>query len=187
MLLEARHHIAAAEAVREQVELRILRRARARRPEARQIDRVGNKEAARAAEGRMTMAAEALIGIMPGAEAVRIGGELRKGRIELAQPVDGISDDRRAFDHHRAFIAGGLELAGTQNAFEERSLLVFGDLGAGGRMIADDRRRRNLGALGLKPAAGILQAPAHAGIALGKTFAGRQAGDAGNEYRGKST
>src|ERR1700724_2288994 len=82
LLLERRDHIAFAEAVGDQAEHRVFRRQR------RALAGVGDEEAARAAQGRLGMAQQALLGIVPGTQAVGVGMELRKDRIELAEPGD---------------------------------------------------------------------------------------------------
>src|SRR5262249_36675549 len=50
--------------------------------------RVGHEKAARSTQRRLGMASEALIGIVPRAQPVGIGVELRKCRVELTQAGD---------------------------------------------------------------------------------------------------
>ena len=109
--LEARHHVPLAEAEREQPEhwvLRLLRR------ELTLRSGIGHEESPGAAKGRLRVTAKTLVGIVPGAEPVRIGGELRERRIELSASGDG-----RSLRHHRTFVAGRFELTRTQNSFLE--------------------------------------------------------------------
>jgi hypothetical protein len=127
-----------------------------------------------------------LIGIVTRTQSVGIGGELREQRVEFFQAVDWIFHCGRAVGHHRAIVTGRFKLSGAQNAFDERSFLVVGDFGAGRRMIADEWWRRNLDALGLKPAARVLQSAAHTWVSLRETIFGKQANDAGNKHRGKN-
>src|SRR5882762_5580996 len=81
LLFERRHHVALAEAVGHQPEHRVFRQLR------RALAGIGDEEAARAAQGRLSMAQQALVAIVPGAQAVGVGMELGKERIELAEPV----------------------------------------------------------------------------------------------------
>jgi hypothetical protein len=92
LLLERWYDILFAEAVRDEPEQWIFRQSRDR------LAGVGHDEPAGAAEGRLGMAQEALVGVVPCAEPVRVGVELRKERIEFA-----LADYRRA---HRDVGAG---------------------------------------------------------------------------------
>jgi len=116
------------------------------------------------------VAAEALVGIVPRAEPVRIGSELRKGRIELAASRDG-----RALRHHRAFVARRFELTRAQDALLEGGEFVDGDGRARRRMRTDDGRRWNRNAAVLKHAGGILIPAADSRILLCKRWNRRKA------------
>jgi hypothetical protein len=70
LLLEAGHHILLSEAVRDQVELRILGGPRRPWAEPGEIDRIWDEKAAGPAEPRLEMAGEALIRIMAGAQPI---------------------------------------------------------------------------------------------------------------------
>src|SRR5713101_4879596 len=94
LLFEHEHHVLLAEAIWHQPEHRVFRQHR------RPLARIGDEEPARAAECRLGMAQEALVGIVARAQAVGIGVELREYRIELAQ-----AHDWRAVRYIRARIA----------------------------------------------------------------------------------
>ena len=57
------------------------------RRQRRALAGIGDQEAARAAKGRLGMAQQALVSIVPRTEAVRVSIKLRKYRIELAEPL----------------------------------------------------------------------------------------------------
>jgi hypothetical protein len=107
------------------------------------------------------MAQQALVGIVPGTQAIGVGMELREYRIELAQAHDG-----RTRRHIRAGVAGRFQLAGAIDAFVKQRQLVGRYGGAGRRVRADNRRMRDLDAPILKIAGGVLRAAADAGICL---------------------
>src|SRR5262249_25525585 len=113
LLLERRHHISFAEAVGHQAKQRVFRWLR------RALAGIGDDEAARAAQGRLGMAQQALVGIVPGTEAIGVGVELREYRIELAEPGDG-----RTLRYIRASVARRLQLAGANDSFVEGRKLV---------------------------------------------------------------
>jgi len=96
--------------------------------------RIGDEEAARAAQGRLGMAQQTLVAVVPSAQAIELYG-IGKDRIELAE-----SGDRRAIGHVGTGVAGRLQLACSFDTLVERRQLVGRDGGAGCRVRADDRR-----------------------------------------------
>src|SRR5581483_3901965 len=163
--LKARYDILLAEAVRDQVELRVLWRPGGLRTRLREIDRIGNQEAARPAQCRLRMTRETLVAIVTRAKPIGVGRELRKDRIDFLQSIDRIYDRRRSIGYHPAIVAGRFQLAGAKNPLKKQQLLVLSD-SCFGRVRADQRWRRDFLALGLKPATGILQSAPHARILL---------------------
>src|SRR5258708_39554690 len=95
------------EAVRNQPELRILRRLR------NSVARIGNDKPTRTTQDRMSVAHKALIGIMPGAQPVGIGANLGENGIQFA-------GNRGTIRYIRTVIASGFQLARTQNPFFKR-------------------------------------------------------------------
>src|SRR5215475_245863 len=77
LLFERGHRVLLAETQRHQAEQRVFRHLR------RALAGIWDEEAARAAERRLGMAQQALVGVMAGAETVGIGVELRENRVEL--------------------------------------------------------------------------------------------------------
>jgi hypothetical protein len=144
LLFEHRHHILLAKAKRHQAEQRVFWQHRYR------LAGIGNEEPARAAERRLGMAQEALVGIVARAQTVGIGVELREYRIELPQPCD-----RRAVRYVCACIARRFQLAGAIDSFVEGRQFVGLNGGAGRRVWADDRRMRDLDTPILEIAGGI--------------------------------
>ena len=116
-LLEARHNIVFAEAVWNQIELRIFRGVR--RHPSRNLLGIGDEKASGAAKSRLEVAAEALVGVVARAQPVRVGSELREDRVEFFEPVDRIHRRRRPICDHGALVAGGFQLAGPIDAFQE--------------------------------------------------------------------
>ena len=122
---------------------------------------IGHQEAARAAQRRLGVAGEALIGIVAGAQPVRIGMELRKHRVELAG-----ARDLRAIGEVRALVTGRLELPSTQDSLLEQFLLIVGGRGIGRWMRPDERRMRDRNPLLLKSSRGVLEAAPNSGVFL---------------------
>ena len=94
--------------------------------------RIRNEKAARSAEHRLCMAGKALIGIVPRSQAVGVGMELGKHRIEFSQSCNG-----RAIGHIGAVVASGLQLSSAQDAFEKGCEFIVVDGGVGGWVGAD--------------------------------------------------
>ena len=109
------------------------------------------------------MAEEALVGIVAGAEPVRVRVKLGEDRIEFAE-----TDDRRAIHHVGAVITGRFQLPGAIDALYEGDELVGPDLRPGRRIWADDRRMGDGDASELELACGVLDPASHAGIVLGQ-------------------
>src|SRR5258707_6021569 len=78
LLFKCGHHILLAEAKRHQPEERVFRQHWC------PLSGIGDDESARAAQGRLGVTDEALIGIVTRSEAVGIGVELRENRVKLA-------------------------------------------------------------------------------------------------------
>ena len=148
------------------------------RSSAKARSRVGDEESAGAAECRLRVACETLIGIVPRAQSVRIGRELRKQRIKLAA-----IGDRRSVRHRGAIIAGRLELSCAQDTFTKRRKLVGADGRAGRWMWADHRGLRNLDAAKLQHAGGVLITAPDARILLGERL-GREKVQRDKQNRG---
>src|SRR5215831_8751174 len=130
--LERRDNVLLAEAQRNQPKLRVFRRQRLC------VSRIRHEEPTRSTQRRLSMAGEALIGVVAGAQSIGIGVQLREGRIELAE-----ARDRRALRHIGTNVTGGLQLPGAQHAFQERSQLIGIDRCSRRRILADDRRMWN--------------------------------------------
>src|SRR6516162_10801039 len=120
------------------------------------------------------MAAEALVGVVAGSQPVRVGGELREKRVELALP-----GRRRPISNHGALVAGGFQLPSPVDAFHERGKFVGCYGSACRRVWTDSRRMRNLDALGLKPATGVFQAAPYPRVRLRKTRTCQQTHECG--------
>ena len=116
------------------------------------------------------MAQQALVAIVPGAQAIEVGMELGKDRIEFAEP-----GDRRTWRHIRARIAGRLQLAGSIDTLVERGQFIGGYGCPGGRVGTDDRRLWNWDTPILKIAGGVLLAAADARVRLRQTRRPRHA------------
>jgi hypothetical protein len=110
---------------------------------------------------------ETLVGIVARAQAVGIGMELGKYRIEFAQ-----SRDRRAVGDVGAFVAGGLELAGAHDSFQEGCKLVVVDGGTRGGIRADYWGVWNGNSLLLQASSSIIKPASDAGIFLSERAGG---------------
>src|SRR5512133_1828097 len=119
LVFKTRNRVLAAVAVRDQAKLGILG------GPGSFVAGVGNEEASRASQGRLRVTGKTLVGVVAGAKSVGVGMELGENRVEFALIGDG-----RAVGDVGAIVAGGLELAGAQNAFGERCQLVVVDSGA---------------------------------------------------------
>src|SRR4249920_1645194 len=107
-MFEAGNNVLSAIPMRHQVKLRVLSLLWLLATGIR------NEEATRSSEHRLCMAGKALIRIVPGSQAVGVGVELGKYRIEFSQSCNG-----RTIGHIGAVVASGLQLASAQDAFEK--------------------------------------------------------------------
>src|SRR5262249_8280913 len=141
---------------------------------------IWHEEAAGAAQGRLGVAQETMVGIVAGARPVRVRVEMRGGRVEFAEP-----DDRRANHHPRAGSAGRVHLPRGIDALHEGDELVGPDLRASRRIWTDDRRMRDGYASELELACRVLDPASHARIVLRKGRDRQQMEQANQRHRPK--
>src|SRR5262249_19590719 len=151
LFLEDRDYVLPSEAMRNQPELRILRRLRNR------IVRIGNDEPTRPTKDRVSMADEALIGVMPRAQSIGIGAFLGKRRIQLA-------GNQRTFQYVGSGVASGFQLACAQNPFLERCALVVANPRACLRVLAHQRRMWNWNSALLQSSSRVSEPPSYSRV-----------------------
>src|SRR5262249_5446929 len=124
-----------------------------------------DEKAARTAERRLEVASEALIGVVTSAQAVGVGMELWKDRIEFADP-----DRWRAISKVRTGVAGRLQLPGTSDPRVEGAQFIGVDRCAGGRVGTDGRRVRDRNSPLLQCTSRVRHTAADAGIYLRESW-----------------
>ncbi|MGI8569493.1 MAG: hypothetical protein ACR2KT_10685 [Methylocella sp.] len=123
------------------------------------------------------MAQKAMVRIVPGSKAIRIGMELREKRIDLA-----LAKDRTAVRPVGTGIAGRFQLSGPVDSFDERDCFVDLNLFPGRWVGTDHRRGRNGNSSAFQFPRGVRETAAHPWIMWRTGWSRKQTNHCG-EYR----
>jgi len=151
LLLKDRNDVLSSKTMGNEPKLRILRRLRGR------VCWIRNYESSGTAKDWVTVTNEALIGVVPSAQPVGIGANLREDGIQF-------TGNRRTVGYVRTVIASGLQLTRAQNALFEGSPLIIVNRGAGRGIRTDQRRVWNRDPSLLQASPCVCEPASHSGV-----------------------